>query len=296
MHEIAEPVAMRTWSRAARTAGRRVGFVPTMGYLHQGHLRLVDRVAEQSSAVVLSIFVNPLQFGPQEDLARYPRDLARDRALATERGVDCLFVPTERAMYRRDAAIRVTPGALIAHLCGPWRPGHFEGVLTVVAKLFHIVEPDVAVFGRKDVQQARIIQRMVEELDLPIETIVAPTVREADGLALSSRNTYLGPEDRKAAGHLSRALEVGHRRYVSGERRAGDLVSATRGELARHPLIHVQYVEAVDPDTLAPVATVSGDTILALAAHVGGTRLIDNIVLGEGLGTDERLGASVAAG
>ncbi|MBI4421262.1 MAG: pantoate--beta-alanine ligase [Gemmatimonadetes bacterium] len=286
---------MRAWSRAVRRGGRRIGFVPTMGFLHQAHLRLVADAARHSDAVVMSIFVNPLQFGPGEDLERYPRDLARDRALAAAGGVACLFVPSDQAMYRRPAAIRVTPGPLARHLCGPRRPGHFEGVLTVVAKLFHIVEPDVAVFGRKDVQQARIIQRMVDDLDLPVEILVSPTVREADGLALSSRNAYLSRAERSTALALSRGLEEGHRRYRSGTRSAAEIIAAVRRVADGAPGLSLEYVEAVDPENLDPVADVGADTILALAARVGGggggTRLIDNVVLGQGLSGDERVGS-----
>jgi pantoate--beta-alanine ligase len=291
LQQIAEPLAMRAWSRAARVSGSRIGFVPTMGYLHEGHLRLVDRVAEQCDVVVMSIFVNPLQFGPREDLASYPRDLARDTTLAASRGVDCLFVPRDGSMYPESPLVRVSPGVLGAHLCAPWRPGHFEGVLTVVAKLFHLVEPDVAIFGRKDVQQARIIRKMVEDLDFPVSVVVAPTMREADGLALSSRNTYLASAVRRAAVQLSQALEAGHRLFRSGVRDAGKIVSAAQAVLGSDPAIQVQYVEAVDPDGLAPVTVVSKDTVLAVAAMVGRTRLIDNVILGEGLSADERLPA-----
>ena len=199
LQQIGDPLAVREWSRKGRAAGKRIGFVPTMGYLHEGHLRLVDRAREESDLVAMSIFVNPLQFGPKEDLASYPRDLARDRALAEQRGVDCLFVPDDGSMYPEPPLVRVTPGELSAHLCGPWRPGHFEGVLTVVAKLFHILEPDVAVFGRKDVQQARMIVRMVNDLHFPLSIVIAPTMREADGLAMSSRNTYLSASERQSA-------------------------------------------------------------------------------------------------
>ncbi len=280
---------MRAWSRAARAAGRRVGFVPTMGYLHEGHLRLVDRLAEHCDVVVMSIFVNPLQFGPKEDFGSYPRDLARDRELALGRGVDLLFVPTDAVMYPRPAVVKVSPGPLAEHLCGPWRPGHFEGVATVVSKLFNVVEPDVAIFGRKDAQQAKIIARMVEDLNFPVEILVAPTTREADGLALSSRNTYLTPPQRATAVRLSRALDAAHRRYRAGTCVAADVLAAARGILEEDSTITIQYVEAVHPDTLAPVTSVADDTIVAMACVVGKTRLIDNIVLGAGLQSDDRL-------
>ncbi|MGH7605935.1 MAG: pantoate--beta-alanine ligase, partial [Gemmatimonadales bacterium] len=191
MLELTRLAEMRAWSRTERARGRRTGFVPTMGFLHEGHLRLVDRARELADRVVLSIFVNPLQFGAHEDLDRYPRDLARDRALAAARGVDVLFVPSAEAMYPAPPLARVVPGPPADTLEGAARPDHFTGVLTVVAKLFHLVEPDVAVFGRKDFQQAMLVKRLVQDLDFAVTIEVAPTVRELDGLALSSRNSYL---------------------------------------------------------------------------------------------------------
>src|SRR5207253_518030 len=208
MHELTTPKDMRAWSRAERARERRVGFVPTMGALHEGHLRLVDRAKERADRVVVSIFVNPLQFGPAEDLAQYPRDLERDRQLAGERGVDCLFVPDTAAMYPAEPLVRVSPGPMADPLEGAARPGHFAGVLTVIAKLFHIVEPDIAVVGRKDFQQAMLVRRLAADLDFGLEIDVAPTVRELDGLALSSRNAYLKGDDRRAALALSRALRA----------------------------------------------------------------------------------------
>src|SRR5438045_5043274 len=201
---------MRSWSRAERSRRHTIGFVPTMGYLHEGHLRLVDRARELADRVVVSIFVNPLQFGPGEGLARYPRDLPRDRRLAEARGVDCLFVPDAVAMYPPpgEPVVRVIPGAVADTLEGAARPGHFSGVLTIVAKLFHIVEPDVAVFGRKDFQQAMLMKRLAQDLDFPLAIDIAPTVRELDGLALSSRNSYLSPDERRSALALSRALRT----------------------------------------------------------------------------------------
>src|ERR1041384_5016658 len=197
---------MRSWSRAERSHRHSIGFVPTMGYLHQGHLRLVDRARELAERVVVSIYVNPLQFGPNEDLARYPRDLARDRTLAQARGVDALFAPSDEVMYPPGSEIRVIPGPTADRWEGAARPGHFAGVLTVVAKLFHLAEPDVATFGRKDIQQAVLVRQMVRDLDWPLEIVVVPTVREPDGLALSSRNAYLTPAERRQAVALSAAL------------------------------------------------------------------------------------------
>src|SRR3989454_9471643 len=206
MHELTSPKEMRAWSRAERARGRRTGFVPTLGFLHEGHLQLVDRAKQRADRVVLSIFVNPLQFSPAEDLAQYPRDLERDRTLAAERGVDCLFVPDTAAMYPTEPLVRISPGPMADTLEGAARPGHFAGVLTVVAKLFHIVEPDIAVFGRKDFQQAMLVRRMVADLDFGLEIDIVPTVRELDGLAISSRNSYLGPDERRAALALSREI------------------------------------------------------------------------------------------
>jgi pantoate--beta-alanine ligase len=276
---------MRAWSRARRAAAQRVGFVPTMGYLHEGHLQLVDRARADADAIVMSIFVNPLQFGPGEDLDRYPRDLARDRILAAGRGVDCLFLPAAGDMYPPGSTVRVLPGAPADHLCGPHRPGHFAGVLTVVAKLFHIVEPDVAVFGRKDYQQARLIVRMVADLDFPIAIDVAPTTREADGLALSSRNSYLSAAERRQAACIPRSLRDAHARFAAGERRSAALTGGVRDALQTEGLA-VEYVELVDPEDLAPVTDATPDAVLALAARAGRTRLIDNIVLGAGLAAD----------
>lgn len=285
MIEIATQGDMREWSRAVRARGRRLALVPTMGFLHDGHLRLVDAALDAADDVVMSIFVNPLQFGPSEDLDRYPRDLARDRSLAAGRGVACLFAPSVEEMYGVPALVRVAPGPLADHLCGPRRPGHFAGVLTVVAKLFNAVEPDVAVFGRKDVQQARLIARMVTDLSFPIAILVAPIVREADGLAMSSRNAYLSETERASAAAIPAALDAAHAAYRRGERQPAVLTDGVRRALVRAGL-QVEYVEAVDPDTLAPVGEVADATVLALAARAGNTRLIDNIPLGAGLAAD----------
>src|SRR5713101_3699309 len=223
MLELSGLSEMRAWSRAQKSRGGRIGFVPTMGYLHEGHLRLVDQAKARADHVVVSIFVNPLQFGPSEDFAAYPRDLARDRTLARERGVDCLFTPETKAMYPADPVTRVAPGGMGDVLEGAIRPGHFAGVLTVVAKLFHVVEPDVAVFGRKDFQQATLVRRMVADLDVPVEIVVAPTTRELDGLALSSRNTYLTADERRPALALSRALRAIEQAWRGGEANAEHL-------------------------------------------------------------------------
>ena len=275
---------LRAWVRGRRAAGERVALVPTMGALHEGHLALVDEARRRAPRVVMSLFVNPLQFGPGEDLARYPRDLAGDRALAASRGVDVLFAPEAAAMYPPGSEVRVVPGPTADRWEGVARPGHFAGVLTVVAKLFHLVEPDVACFGRKDIQQAVLIRQMVRDLDWPLEVVVVPTVREPDGLALSSRNRYLSPEQRRDALALSRALSAAHTAWLGGERRAARIEGLVREVLARSPAVRPEYIAVTEPMALAPVETVDDGTVVALAARVGSTRLIDNIILGEGLG------------
>jgi pantoate--beta-alanine ligase len=283
MVELTTLPDLRAWVRARRREGRRIGLVPTMGYLHEGHLALVDEARRRADTVVMSIFVNPLQFGPAEDLERYPRDLPRDRRLAEERGVDALFVPSEGVMYPQSPEIRIVPGPSAERWEGAARPGHFTGVLTVVAKLFHLTEPDVACFGRKDVQQAVLIRRMVRELDWPLELAVVPTVREPDGLALSSRNAYLDPEQRRRATALSGALREAHAAWRGGERSAAAIEARMRRLLEGHPDVVVEYIAVAEPESLAPVTEVRETTIVALAARVGRTRLIDNIVLGEGV-------------
>jgi pantoate--beta-alanine ligase len=275
---------MRAWSQAERARGRRIGFVPTMGFLHEGHLRLVDRAKELADRVVVSIFVNPLQFGPKEDLNTYPRDLPRDRQLAEDRGVDCVFVPEGSEMYPAEPVARLTAGPAAETLEGAARPGHFAGVLTVVAKLFHIVAPDLAVFGRKDFQQATLVKRMVHDLDFAITIDVLSTVRELDGLALSSRNSYLNPDQRRSALALSRALRTVEQTWRSGEADPG--VLQRRGmEVLRTPGIEPDYLALVDED-LQPVSRATPRTVAVLAARVGATRLIDNVVLGEGVAAD----------
>jgi pantoate--beta-alanine ligase len=284
MLELSTIPDLRNWTRDQRKAGRRIALVPTMGYLHEGHLTLVDEGRRRADAVIMSIFVNPLQFGPTEDLARYPRDLPRDRGLAEARGVDALFLPTVEVMYPPGSETRVTPGPTAERWEGAARPGHFTGVLTVVAKLFHLVEPEVACFGQKDIQQLTLVRRMVRDLDWPLELVAVPTVREADGLALSSRNAYLNPSDRRKAVVLSRALQQAHRAFCEGERRAERLETRMRELLDSEPAARVEYIAIVEPDGLSPVETVDARTVVAIAARIGGTRLIDNISLAQGLG------------
>lgn len=271
---------MRLAVSAARRSGRRVGLVPTMGYLHEGHLSLVELARAHTDFVVMSVFVNPLQFGPGEDFERYPRDLERDAALARDRGVDALYSPAGSQMYPGgEPAVRIEAPGLTDRLCGAWRPGHFAGVLTVVAKLFHQVGPDVAVFGSKDFQQLVLIRRMVHDLDMGVEIVGGPIVRESDGLALSSRNTYLSGKDRAAAALLNRALLDAQAAFGSGETDAQAIVGVARNRLATSKRIQPQYVELVDPETLASVQQAAPGHVLALAALIGPTRLIDNRVL-----------------
>jgi pantoate--beta-alanine ligase len=270
---------MRAASRAARPSGKRVGFVPTMGALHEGHLSLVRAAREKCDVVAVSIFVNPLQFGPSEDLAKYPRTFERDCELLEKEAVDILFVPTPEEMYPAGAVTYVTVEGLSEKLCGKSRPGHFRGVTTVVAKLFHIVEPDMAFFGQKDAAQSTIIRRMVRDLNLPVEIAVCPIVREPDGLAMSSRNAYLSPQERKSALFLHRALSQVRHRFDQGERNAANLIEAGRQLLAREPAVRLDYFQIVDPTTLDPMSQATSTALVAIAAFIGNTRLIDNIQL-----------------
>lgn len=256
--------------------------VPTMGFLHEGHLSLVDRGRAEADAAVASVFVNPLQFAPEEDFERYPRDEARDLALLEGRGVDLVFAPSVEGMYPAGVpTVTVDPGPMGGALCGRYRPTHFRGVLTVVARLFGLIRPDVAVFGRKDLQQAVLIERMVRDLELGVRVVTAPISREDDGLARSSRNAYLEPAQRRSAAALSEGLRAAERAFDGGEREAGALRARAAEVWARHPAVEVQYLQVVDPLTLAEVARAEPGTVVAVAAHVGRTRLIDNVVLGE---------------
>lgn len=277
---ISEIPALRAWRDAERVAGRRVALVPTMGALHEGHLALVDEARRRAQRVVMSIFVNPLQFGPSEDFQRYPRPLERDRALAAARGVDLLFTPTVEVMYPAGSETRVLPGETASRWEGDVRPGHFAGVLTVVLKLFHLVEPDVAVFGQKDIQQATLIRRMVRDLDLRVDLVLSPTVRESDGVALSSRNAYLTPDQRVEARVLNRALRAADRAWREGGQDAAVLRRLIEGEFGLSPGVQPDYIAIVDPDTLSPVPVAVAGTIIAVAARVGSTRLLDNHILG----------------
>ena len=286
---IETTVALRDACADARASGRTVGLVPTMGYLHQGHRSLMQAARADTEFVVVTIFVNPLQFGPTEDLARYPRDLARDLETCTKEHVDVVFAPSVAEMYPRSPATTVHVAGLTDGLCGDHRPGHFDGVTTVVAKLFSIVGPCRAYFGRKDAQQAAVVTRMAADLDLPVEVVACPLVREPDGLALSSRNAYLSPEARGAAPVLFRALRAAADAVVAGERDPQRLRALIRELVAAEPAVELEYVEVRDAATIAAIETVEGQVLIALAAHLGATRLIDNVglvVTGESVTVD----------
>ena len=276
---IREPREMRFHAEDLRRDGRRIVLVPTMGYLHQGHLSLLELGRSRGDVLALSIFVNPIQFGPKEDLARYPRNLQGDLAMARTASVDVAFVPDDRGMYPTAPLTRVVVGGLTEGMCGAKRPGHFEGVATVVSKLFHLVQPHVAVFGEKDFQQLAVIRRMVRDLDFDIEIVGAPIVREPDGLAMSSRNAYLSPDERLQALALSRGLAAAEKRFSGGERAAASLLAAVTGEIAAAPLARLDYAELRDAETLETVERVDRAAVLAVAAFLGNTRLIDNRVL-----------------
>jgi len=268
---------VRQSSDAARAAGATVGLVPTMGYLHAGHLSLVARARAETDFVWVTIFVNPLQFGPNEDLDRYPRDLANDLRLCEEAGVHGVFAPDTAEMYPRPALTTVHVSGLTEDLCGKARPTHFDGVTTVVTKLFSIVGPCRAYFGRKDAQQLAVVRRMSADLDLPVDVVGCSLVREPDGLALSSRNAYLSPEQRAAAPVLARALSGAAEAVEGGERDPQVILDIVRSTVAREPLVDLEYVELRDADDLGRIEALDGEVLLALAARVGATRLIDNV-------------------
>jgi pantoate--beta-alanine ligase len=266
-------------ARAACAGRQRLGLVPTMGALHEGHLSLVRAAKAQCDAAAVSIFVNPTQFSPTEDLAKYPRQFDQDCRLLEKEGVDILFAPPVEEIYPCGAVTWVLVEGLSEKLDGRSRPGHFRGVTTIVAKLFHIIEPVAAFFGQKDAAQLAVIRRMVRDLNFPVEIVACPIVRESDGLAMSSRNAYLNREERARALVLPRSLQEARQRFQAGERIAAKLISAGKEILAHEPQVRLDYLEIVDPDTLEPVERISQETLVAVAAYVGSTRLIDNIVL-----------------
>ncbi|MFY9740939.1 MAG: pantoate--beta-alanine ligase [Candidatus Sulfotelmatobacter sp.] len=272
---------MRSACEIARAQGRRVGFVPTMGALHDGHLSLVRAARAACQSVAVSIFVNPTQFGPTEDLAKYPRNFERDSVLLEQENVELLFAPTAEEMYPKGAVTWVTVEGLSEKLDGRSRAGHFRGVTTVVSKLFHIVEPNAVFFGQKDAAQVAIIRRMVRDLNFPVEVVVCPIVRESDGLAMSSRNAYLNAEQRKQALVLHRSLRLVKILWEAGERNGGKLAAAGREEVERQKSVRLDYFEIVDAENLECVVNAEPGTLVTVAAFLGATRLIDNIMLGD---------------
>ncbi len=281
MREVTTVGDVREIVDAARAGGDTIGLVPTMGYLHDGHLSLVELARDRVGFVVVTLFVNPTQFGPGEDLDGYPRNLDRDRALAAAAGADLLFVPPASEIYPDGFRTKVRVDGLSEPLCGRDRPGHFDGVALVVTKLLNIVRPDVSVFGRKDAQQAILIRRLVRDLDLPGDVIVGPTVRESDGLAMSSRNRYLDPAEREAAVGLSRGLFAAKAAWRAGERDEGELRAYVLAEIEAEPLLEIDYVDLRDPADLEPWPGGETPALLAAAVRVGRARLIDNVFLGD---------------
>jgi len=279
MRTLTSAAEVTAVSKEARRAGKRVGFVPTMGALHEGHLSLVRTARAQADVVIVSVFVNPTQFGPTEDFGRYPRDPERDSALLAAEKTDYLFMPSTEEMYPAGGSSWVTVEGLSEKLDGRSRPGHFRGVTTVVAKLFNIVQPDFAFFGQKDAAQAAIVSKMVRDLNLDVRIVVCPIIREADGLAMSSRNAYLSPEQRKQATVLYRALMRVQSLVDRGEATTARLLVAGTQVMAEEPAVKLDYFEVVNRETLEPLSDVSQGALVAVAAHVGSTRLIDNIVV-----------------
>lgn len=278
MKIVNSPEEMQKQAQMLRQSGANISFVPTMGYLHEGHLALIRIAREYADTVVVSIFVNPAQFGPNEDLAAYPRDFARDEKLCREAGADILFYPTPENMYLNGHSLWLSEESLSTVLCGASRPGHFRGVCTVVAKLLNIVQPDSMVLGEKDAQQLRVLRRMVRDLNFSVKIIAAPTVREADGLAMSSRNKYLTPAERKEAVCLFQSLEKAKALFAAGGRDAGKIKAAVRAVIEMTSG-KVDYIEIVDDETLRPVQSLENPALLALAVKFSGARLIDNTVL-----------------
>jgi pantoate--beta-alanine ligase len=278
MKIISTVAELRAWSREHRRSGLKVGLVPTMGALHEGHLSLVRAAEARCEAVAASIFVNPTQFGPNEDFAKYPRTFEADCALLEAEGVDVVFAPTPDEIYRPGATTFVEVEGLSDRLDGASRPGHFRGVATVVAKLFLAAEPDQAFFGQKDAAQVAVLRQMTADLGLPVEIVVCPIVREPDGLAMSSRNRYLNPEERRQALVLSQAIHQAQQLWHQGETDASQLIASAQSVIATEPSVRIDYIAAVEWQTLLPVTTVQDGTLLAIAANVGNTRLIDNFV------------------
>jgi len=282
MDTIRDPQDLRRQLALWKVRDGAIGFVPTMGALHEGHLSLVRLARERAARVVASVFVNPTQFGPKEDFSRYPRQPEKDAEMLAAAGCDLLFLPDVETIYPPGNSTFVEPGGPAEGLEGACRPGHFRGVATVVSALFNLVRPDVAVFGRKDAQQLAVIRRMVRDLHIPVEIVAAETVREEDGLALSSRNAYLSPEERRAAPVLYKALRAAEDAIAAGERRGDEVRRVMRQVLEAEPLARIEYAEVVDAGTFQPVDALAGNLVLPLAVRIGGTRLIDNFQLAVG--------------
>jgi pantoate--beta-alanine ligase len=279
MKIVKDPKEMQSFSESLRASGKSIAFVPTMGYLHAGHLSLVEAARRKADIVVVSIYVNPTQFGPKEDLARYPKDLKRDQKLLNGLDIDILFIPRTQDMYPEGFNSFVEVQNLSQKLCGISRPTHFRGVTTIVAKLFSIIAPDYAFFGVKDFQQLTIIKRMVKDLDLPVKIIGQPTVREFDGLAMSSRNKYLSAKQRKAATVLYRALSLAKQEIKNGARNPKKIIQRMRSLIKKEPSVKLDYLAIVDPESLENIQRIKGEALFALAAYIGKTRLIDNLLI-----------------
>lgn len=274
---------MATLAKILKKEGKSIGLVPTMGYLHEGHMSLVRAAKKHTDVVVMSIFVNPLQFGPAEDFEKYPRDFKRDEALASDAGVDVIFCPSVKEIYPEGYATYVSVEGLTGVLCGASRPGHFKGVTTVIAKLLNIVKPDVVYFGQKDAQQVIVIKKMVRDLNMDIEIKATPIIRERDGLAMSSRNVYLSEDERREALVLNQSLEKAVSLVKAGERDSAKIVKAMKELIAQRSLVHIDYISVVDTKNLNDVSDISGEALIALAAFVGKTRIIDNTTVKAGL-------------
>jgi len=273
------PDEMYLYVKEVKRQGKEIALVPTMGYLHEGHLSLIKAARKECDVVITSIFVNPMQFGEGEDYQEYPRDLSRDSALAEKAGADIIFAPPVSQMYPKGYHTFVNVEYLTEHLCGSSRPGHFKGVATVVLKLFHIVQPDRAYFGQKDAQQVTVIEQMVKDLNVPVKIVRVPIVREQDGLAMSSRNVYLNEKERKQAPILFQSLKKAEQLVLQGEKNAQQIKKYISEHISQAPLAQIDYVEIVDGSTIQPIETLAGKVLIALAVRFGKTRLIDNIIL-----------------
>jgi pantoate--beta-alanine ligase len=281
--QVIESIAeMKLWSKKFRKEGKTIGFVPTMGYFHEGHLNLMREAKKQCDKVVVSIYVNPTQFGPQEDFNQYPRDLDHDRALMEESGVDAVLVPSDNQMYPLGYKTYIHVESFSDKLCGKSRPGHFRGVATIVAKLLNIIQPDILYLGQKDAQQAILLQKMVQDLNMNTDVVIVPTTREPDGLAMSSRNKYLSPEERNQAVVLYQSLQLAKSIIASGERNSARIIYAMKELIAKQPAVKIDYIEIVNLETLEDVQTIGAEALIALAVFAGKTRLIDNILVKKG--------------